>query len=56
MSESGKTAGMTIPEFDSPGIIVVDRARKILFRNHFAETILGAEQSLRERHYAGVPA
>ena len=42
-------AGVAARSSDGAGIIVIDRARKILFKNPFAESILASSSSLLER-------
>jgi DNA-binding CsgD family transcriptional regulator/quercetin dioxygenase-like cupin family protein len=62
----GQAQQRTIPDrvqaqvtADAPGIIVVGRDRRILFKNPHAQAILGADHALKERHNAlltSVPA
>jgi hypothetical protein len=48
MDVTGSTAGLAARASDGVGIIVVDRARKIVFKNALAESFLASNGSLLE--------
>jgi DNA-binding CsgD family transcriptional regulator/mannose-6-phosphate isomerase-like protein (cupin superfamily) len=50
MSAVATTDRTAWTDVDAPAIIVVDRARRILFKNRFADSILGSDQTLKERN------
>src|SRR5512132_18524 len=50
MSSLATTDRTAWTDVDAPAIIVVDRARRILFKNRFADSILGSDQTLKERN------
>jgi DNA-binding CsgD family transcriptional regulator/mannose-6-phosphate isomerase-like protein (cupin superfamily) len=51
MDLTGSNAGLEARASDGAGIIVVDRARKIVFKNPMAERVLGSNSSLLECHH-----
>jgi DNA-binding CsgD family transcriptional regulator/uncharacterized cupin superfamily protein len=51
MDPTGSNAGLAARDSDGAGIIVVDRARRIVFKNRLAESVLASNSSLFERQH-----
>ena len=50
MSAIGAGAGLAALGSDGAGIVVIDRARRIVFKNSIATSVLASNGSLAESH------